>query len=83
MLKFLIITFIIGYLFFWIIGKVFKVMVRGHSYTNGNQNSSQNQYNRKRPNDGNVNIDYVPDGKKKKDKDDFKGGEYVDFEEIK
>lgn len=83
MLKFLIITFIIGYLFFWIIGKVFKVMVRGHSYTNGSQNSSQNNYNRKKPTDGNVNIDYVPNGKKKKDKDEFKGGEYVDFEEIK
>lgn len=83
MLKFLAIAFIIGYLFFWILGKVFKVMVRGHSYTNGNQNSSNNHQNRRKPNDGNVNIDYVPNGKKKKGKDEFKGGEYVDYEEIK
>ncbi|MEP2773346.1 MAG: DUF4834 family protein [Fulvivirga sp.] len=82
MLKFLIITFIIGYLFFWIIGKVFKVLVRGHSYTGG-QNSSYDQHNKKKPTDGNVNIDYVPNGKSKKDKKGFKGGEYVDFEEIK
>lgn len=35
---------------------------------------------KKKPADGNVNVDYVPD--KNKDKD-FGGGDYVDYEEVK
>jgi hypothetical protein len=41
----------------------------------------QGQPRRSRPSDGNVNIDYVP-GKEGKGKKGFKGGDYVDYEEV-
>lgn len=40
----------------------------------------------KQPNDGNVNIEYIPEDEKKhhgKGPRNFKGGEYVDYEEVK
>ncbi len=37
---------------------------------------------RKRPIDGNVNIDFDPKGKKKSGKSGYKDGEYVDYEEV-
>ncbi len=39
----------------------------------------------KQPADGNVNIDYIPEEDKKNGKGprNFKGGEYVDYEEVK
>ena len=43
-------------------------------------NYNQTQYKRKAP-EGNVNIDYVPD--EKTTKSQFKGREYVDYEEVK
>lgn len=83
MLKFLFITFIIGYLFFKVIGMVFKFVARGTTSSSHQQyRASTNGHQQKRPADGNVNIDYVPN-KDKKSKESFKGGDYVDFEEIK
>lgn len=49
-----------------------------HSEVRGND--PHRNFNR-RPADGNVNVDSVPP--KKKDRKDFKGGDYVDYEEIK
>lgn len=46
-----------------------------------NQRRYSDQPNRHRPNDGNVNIDNNPNPNPKKS--DFKGGEYVDYEEVK
>lgn len=83
MLKFLIITFLIGYLIFKLLGFAFKSVLKSSASSYGQQQSSrQNQYEGRKPNDGNVNIDYVPK-KDQRDKKNFKGGEYVDFEEIK
>ncbi len=48
-------------------------------FVQSNQRGPYDQTNRHRPNDGNVNIDNNPDQKKS----DFKGGEYVDYEEVK
>jgi hypothetical protein len=45
----------------------------------GGQNPNRN-FTRKPP-DGNVNVDSVPP--KEKQKKDFKGGEYVDYEDVK
>ena len=38
--------------------------------------------NRKRARDSNVDIDYIPEDKKQGKSDKFKGGEYIDYEEI-
>lgn len=38
---------------------------------------------RKRAKDSNVDIDYVPEDKKQNKTDNFKGGEYIDYEEVK
>jgi hypothetical protein len=43
-------------------------------------NYNQTQYKRKAP-DSNVNIEYVPE--ENTSKSQFKGGEYVDYEEVK
>jgi hypothetical protein len=48
-----------------------------------NPNPPQN-FNR-RPSNGNINIDPTPDSaaQKAKKRSDYKGGEYVDYEEVK
>lgn len=39
---------------------------------------------KQRPSDGNVNIDYAPkQNSTKKSSENFKGGDYVDYEEVK
>ena len=38
---------------------------------------------RKRARNSNVDIDYVPEDKKQNQTDKFKGGEYIDYEEVK
>ena len=82
MLKFLIIVVLIGYVFYKVGGMVFKVLTGniGGQQSRGNFQGQNRPGNNPRPKDGNVNIDYVPKGKKGKD---FDGGEYVDYEEVK
>jgi hypothetical protein len=49
-------------------------------FVQSNQRGHYGQSNGHRPpGDGNVNIDNIPNQKKS----DFKGGEYVDYEEVK
>lgn len=93
-LKFLVFLFFI-YLLFRIVSFFFKVMrvVSGakQQQTNfGRQNGQRKSYGPqsrkyKQPADGNVNIDYIPEEDKKNGKGprNFKGGEYVDYEEVK
>lgn len=93
-LKFLVFLFFI-YLLFRVVSFFFKVMraVSGAKRQQANfnrQNGQQKSYGPqsrkyKQPTDGNVNIDYIPEDDKKKGKGPrtFKGGEYVDYEEIK
>jgi len=38
---------------------------------------------RKRARNSNVDIDYVPEDKKQNKTDNFEGGEYIDYEEVK
>jgi len=68
MLKILLIITLVVY----ILSKLglFRVFVQS------NQRDQRHQY---RSNDGDVNIDNNPNKKKS----DFKGGEYVDYEEVK
>ena len=39
--------------------------------------------NRKKAKNSNVDIDYMPDDKKQARSDKFKGGDYIDYEEVK
>ena len=86
MLKFLLILFLIGYVLFKFSGFIVKFL-----FANAYKQQQQFQRNQrsnttghsKRPADGNVNIDYVPKGSEKPgSKPGFKGGEYVDYEEV-
>ena len=44
----------------------------------------QQQRQARRSPDGSINVDYIPsEEKKERSTQDFKGGEYVDYEEIK
>lgn len=71
MWKFLLIVILVIY----ILNKIglFRVFVQS------NHQRYNEPHQRNRPNDGNVHIDNVPNQKKS----DFKGGEYVDYEEVK
>ncbi len=53
-------------------------------FSNSQQNFQRDQNTRQRkPADGNVNIDFIPgSGKSKSIMKDFKGGDYVDYEEV-
>ncbi len=74
MLKFLLIVFLLSYAIYRVGGFLFKILTLG-----GGAQSPQRKATRKRPDGGNVNIDYVPG---KKDRKPYKGGDYVDFEEL-
>lgn len=76
LLKFLLIVGLIGFLLFRVLGIFFKVL------TGSTANHKPQDYQQsRRPKDGNVNVDFVPNKDKKKDKG-YKGGEYVDYEEL-
>lgn len=85
MLKFLLIVFLIGFIFFKLLGLFFKVLLGGSATEKSGHRAYQNQqYQSTKSTDGNVNIDYVPNGNEsKKSSKTFTGGEYVDYEEIK
>ena len=79
MLKFLAILFIVSYLTY----KVGGFLMRALYVTLGQDPTKRNFQSRSRKSpDGNINIDYVPKDKKSPKKD-FKGGDYVDYEEVK
>jgi hypothetical protein len=97
LLKFLLFLFFI-YLLFRVVNFFFKVMytVSGAKKQQANFNRSQQRQRQngygpqsrkyKQPSDGNVNIDYIPEDDKEKNGKgprNFKGGEYVDYEELK
>ena len=78
MLKFILIVFIIGYVFIKGLGFFFKTIIGGSTMNRtGNETGSQ-----RKPAGGNVSVDFMPEDNKISGKD-FKGGEYVDFEEVK
>ncbi len=84
LLKFLIIFFLIVYLLSKVGGLLARLFIGNLAKQNRNQTYQYNSNPRDRqPKDGNVNIDFVPDGKTKKTSKDFKGGDYIDYEEIK
>ncbi|MDN5201629.1 DUF4834 domain-containing protein [Fulvivirgaceae bacterium BMA10] len=56
-------------------------MLKAFSPQDPRMNRNAHSKDRRRPSDGNVDVDYVPP--QKKESEDFKGGDYIDYEEIK
>jgi hypothetical protein len=97
LLKFLLFLFFI-YLLFRVISFFFKVAAavsgakkQHEAFRNGRPRqgfgpNGRKQQQKRRPANGNVDIEYMPEEPKNgKDRSfrDFKGGEYVDYEELK
>lgn len=84
MIKFLLITFLIAYLLFKVGGYLFRIFFwsLGGKMENGQFNNSREASNTRPPN-SNVDVHYVPKDEKKEKEKVFKGGEYVDYEEVK
>jgi hypothetical protein len=80
MLKFIIILVFITYLFFKLGGFILKTvyMILG----GGSAAPRQEKSYYRRPADGNVNVDYVPNSQQKGSNPSPGKGEYVDYEEI-
>ena len=82
LIKFILFILVAG----WILKAVLRLFAVGlfgqaQQQQQRNFNGGQQQ---QRPKEGNVNIDYAPkDQKTKKSSDNFKGGDYVDYEEVK
>jgi hypothetical protein len=74
MLKFLLILFFLIFIVVRVSGMLLRMLGGGSQQGRNDQNRRYTSRN------GNVNVDYQP--KKKKPKGDFKGGEYVDYEEL-
>lgn len=80
MFKFLLILFLIGYLFFKIGGFLFRLFL-GRT-AKAAQERQYKQNNKGRTTKDGINIDHVPNQKGKRTGGNFKGGEYVDYEEL-
>lgn len=87
MLKFLIIMTLVIYLIYKVVQFLFKVFIlgaTGQDTYRRQQYQRQQQNHRTTPRDGNVSIDFTPkDQSKKGQTDGYRGGEYVDYEEVK
>lgn len=80
MLKFIFIVVLLSFIFIKVTGFIFRLL-GGSQPTAKSRGFSQQRYQRRTPGDGNVNVDYIPK-KDKKSSDSFRGGEYVDYEEV-
>ena len=82
MLKFIFFIILIG----WIVRSVLRFFIGGlfsasqqQQRAAGSQQRYQQQY---RQPEGKINVEYAPRDKKDKSSDNFRGGEYVDYEEV-
>ncbi|MCB0494555.1 MAG: DUF4834 family protein [Cyclobacteriaceae bacterium] len=78
MLK-IIAILVLLYFFFRSIGFVIRLLLGG-GMTARNQNPYTNQQQRRQTRDGDLHIDNVP--KQSKERKEFRGGDYVDYEEV-
>jgi hypothetical protein len=81
-MKFIIIMFLVGFILYKTLGFIFSLLGGGQA-AGKTRGYTQQHYHKPPPPppNGNVHVDYVPD-KERKDEGKFKGGEYVDFEEV-
>ena len=85
MIKILLIIFLFFFVFIRLGGFIMKLLFSGFVKKQQQQTSSQGYRQQRKPADGNVNVDYIPKNAKKGNtsKSDFKGGDFVDYEEVK
>lgn len=80
MLRVLIIIFIVFYLLYLAWGLMFRVL----GFNASQRQQRQQHYQNRKPQDGNVHIAFDPgEQQRTKKSSDFKGGDYVDYEEVK
>jgi len=79
MIKFLLIVFLVSYLLYKVGGFLFRMFFISLTQQ---QRTSANQKQTKTSRNGNVDIQFANDQKKRSNKG-FEGGEYVDYEEVK
>lgn len=82
MFKFLLIIFLISYVVYKLGGMLMRVFFAKAFQHQHAYNQQQHQAHRRKSTSGNVHIDYVPDDKSKSE-GHMKGGEYVDYEDVK
>ena len=85
-LKFFLITILVIFVLIKVGSFIFKTMFWMLGARAGNRNSpsyKQNQQRQTYRTSGGIEIEYVPGKSSNQSKSDFKGGEYVDFEEVK
>tara|TARA_R110000868_G_scaffold201175_1_gene448759 strand:+ start:806 stop:1063 length:258 start_codon:yes stop_codon:yes gene_type:complete len=77
----------IGFCIFWLLKQVgrflLSVVLPGYIKKKASQYNQPEQRQQKRPSNGNVNIDYVPDTADRRRPKTDKGGDFVDYEEVK
>ena len=83
MLKFLLIFFIIFYLVFKVGGFLVRLFLGNLVKQNRQQTYQYDTAQKKQPRDGNVHIDYIPEEGQDKEPKEYKGGDYIDYEEVK
>lgn len=69
---------------FWVIRSVFRFLSAGLGSAQEQRNFSgnRNYQGSRKTSKGDINIEYAPKKKSKKSSDNFKGGDYVDYEEV-
>ncbi len=87
-LKFILITLLIVFIIVKIGGMIFRTMFWMLGARAGQRNPSRHSQQRPRSKhtksfSGDIEIEYVPEDGRKRQKSEFNGGEYVDFEEVK
>ncbi len=84
MLKFLIITFLILYLIFKFGGFLLRMFFKSLGNRVHQKYAEQHTtYSRTKPRGSNVDEEYKTPSSASQKKAEFKGGEYVDYEEVK
>ena len=68
-------------LFLRSIGFVLRLLFGGGLAGRTSREFREGRSHKRRPKNGNVDIDYIPDKDSKKDKG-FKGGDYVEYEDV-
>ena len=86
MLKFLIVMVLVIYLIYKVAQFLLKVLIigaGGQAAYKQRQEYRKYQSTHQHDKKGNVSIDYIPENGKQAGSQNFKGGEYVDYEEVK
>ncbi|AGA77042.1 DUF4834 family protein [Echinicola vietnamensis] len=83
MIKFLLIVLGVG----WLLGQLVRYFLRSKLARFAQQVNQaakeQEQAQRRANDDGDIHVDYVPKSYDERRSKDIKGGEYVDYEEVK